>query len=67
MARLLRGTNDVAVSKGRPEGYLRNAVVRLLFESADEGGGLLGYGGVNPHRIHDGMRKLRMGIQDQIA
>jgi len=28
---------------------------------------ILGYGGANAHQIHDGVRKLRMRVQGQIA
>jgi len=40
----------------------------VCYSNAPTRGGLiLGYGGANEHQIHDGIRKLRMGVQGQLA
>jgi GntR family transcriptional regulator / MocR family aminotransferase len=63
VALLPRGTNDVAVSKKAAEkGISAIPLSTCYLEPPTRGGLILGYGGVNAHQIHDGIRKLRMSV-----
>jgi GntR family transcriptional regulator/MocR family aminotransferase len=68
VALLPRGTNDVAVSKKAAQRALSAMPLSVCYSNAPTRGGLiLGYGGANAHQIHDGIRKLRICVQGQIA
>ena len=68
VALLPRGTNDVAMSRKAAQGGISAMPLSVCYSKAPTRGGLiLGYGGANTRQIHDGIRKLRMGVQDQIA
>ncbi len=68
VALLPPGTDDVAVSrKAAEKGISAIPLSTCYLEPPTTGGLILGYGGANAHQIHDGIRKLRMSIQDQIA
>jgi GntR family transcriptional regulator/MocR family aminotransferase len=68
VALLPRGTNDVAMSRRAAQGGISAMPLSVCYSKAPTRGGLiLGYGGANTRQIHDGIRKLRMGVQDQIA
>jgi GntR family transcriptional regulator/MocR family aminotransferase len=65
---LPRGTNDVVVSKKAAQRALSAMPLSVCHSNAPTRGGLiLGYGGANAHQIHDGIRKLRICVQGQIA
>jgi GntR family transcriptional regulator / MocR family aminotransferase len=65
---LPRGTDDVAVSRKAAQRGISAMPLSVCYSKAPTRGGLiLGYGGANAHQIHDGIRKLRMGVQGQIA
>jgi len=68
VALLPPGTNDVAVSrKAAREGVSAMPLSICYSKPPTRGGLILGYGGANAHQIHDGIRKLRMSVQGQIA
>jgi GntR family transcriptional regulator / MocR family aminotransferase len=68
VAMLPRGTNDVAVSRKAAQRGISAMPLSVCYSKAPTRGGLiLGYGGGNAHQIHDGIRKLRMSVQGQIA
>lgn len=68
VALLPRGTNDVAVSRKAAQRGISAMPLSVCYSKAPTRGGLiLGYGGTNAHRIHDGNRKLRMSVLGQIA
>jgi GntR family transcriptional regulator/MocR family aminotransferase len=68
LALLPPGINDVKVS--RHAAQRRISVMPLsscCLEPPARGGLILGYGGVNPHQIYDGIRRLRMSLEKRIA
>jgi GntR family transcriptional regulator/MocR family aminotransferase len=68
LALLPPGMNDVKVS--RHAAQRRISVMPLsscCLEPPARGGLILGYGGVNPHQIYDGIRRLRMSVEKRIA
>jgi GntR family transcriptional regulator / MocR family aminotransferase len=68
LALLPAGVNDVKVS--RHAAQRRISVMPLsscCLEPPARGGLILGYGGVNPHQIYDGIRRLRMSVEKRIA
>jgi GntR family transcriptional regulator/MocR family aminotransferase len=68
VALLPRGTNDVEVSRKAAQRGISAMPLSVCYSKAPTRGGLiLGYGGANAHQIHDGIRKLRMSVQGQIA
>jgi GntR family transcriptional regulator/MocR family aminotransferase len=68
VALLPRGTNDVAVSrKAAQKGISAIPLSTCYLKPPARGGLILGYGGANLHQIHDGISKLRMSVQGQIA
>jgi GntR family transcriptional regulator/MocR family aminotransferase len=65
---LPRGTNDVALSRKAAQRGISAMPLSVCYSKAPTRDGLiLGYGGANAHQIHDGIRKLRMGVQGQFA
>ena len=65
---LPRGTDDVAVSRKAAQRGISAMPLSVCYSKAPTRGGLvLGYGGANAHQIHDGIRKLRICVQGQIA
>ncbi len=65
---LPRGTNDVAVSRKAAQRGISAMPLSVCYSKAPTRDGMiLGYGGANAHQIHDGIRKLRMGVQGQFA
>ncbi len=68
VALLPRGTNDVAVSRKAAEKGVSAMPLSTCYLTPPKRGGLiLGYGGANSHQIYDGISKLRMSVQGQIA
>jgi GntR family transcriptional regulator/MocR family aminotransferase len=68
VALLPRGANDVAVSmKAAEMGISAIPLSSCYLTPPTRGGLILGYGGANAHQIHDGIRKLRICVQGQIA
>src|SRR5713226_9169144 len=68
VALLPPGTNDVAVSRKAAQKGVSAMPLSICYSKPPTRGGLiLGYGGANAHQIHDGIRKLRMSVQGQIA
>jgi GntR family transcriptional regulator/MocR family aminotransferase len=68
VALLPPGTNDVAVSKKAAQmGISAMPLSSCYLKPTTKSGLILGYGGANAHQIHDGIRKLRMSVRDQIA
>ncbi len=68
VALLPRGTNDVAVSrKAAEKGVSALPLSTCYLTPPTRGGLILGYGGANSHQICDGISKLRMSVQGQIA
>jgi GntR family transcriptional regulator/MocR family aminotransferase len=68
VALLPRGTDDVAVSRKAAQRGISAMPLSVCYSKAPTRGGLvLGYGGANAHQIHDGIRKLRICVQGQIA
>jgi GntR family transcriptional regulator/MocR family aminotransferase len=68
VALLPRGTNDVAVSrKAAQRAISAQPLSTCYLRPPTRGGLILGYGGVNAHQIHEGIRKLRICVQGQIA
>ncbi len=68
LALLPPGINDVAVS--RQAAQRRISVMPLsscCLKPPTRGGLILGYGGANAQQIHEGMRKLRMIVENQTA
>ncbi len=64
VALLELGTDDVAVSTRAAErGICAMPLSSCYMRPPVRGGLILGYGGVNLHQIHDGIRELRMSIQ----
>jgi GntR family transcriptional regulator / MocR family aminotransferase len=67
-ALLPRATNDVAASKKAAQmGISAIPLSTCYLEPPTRAGLILGYGGTNAHQIHEGIRKLRMGVFGQIA
>jgi GntR family transcriptional regulator/MocR family aminotransferase len=65
---LPRGINDVAVSKhAAQKGISAIPLSTCYLEPPIRGGLILGYGGTNARQIHEGIRKLRMSVEDQVA
>jgi GntR family transcriptional regulator/MocR family aminotransferase len=65
---LPRGTDDVAVSRKAAQRGISAMPLSVCYSKAPTRNGLiLGYGGANAHQIHDGIRKLRICVQGQIA
>jgi GntR family transcriptional regulator/MocR family aminotransferase len=63
VALLPPGTDDVAVSKRAAQSGISATPLSTCYLMTPARSGLiLGYGGVNPHQIHDGVRKLTMSI-----
>ena len=61
-------TDDVAVSRKAAQKGISAMPLSVCYSKAPTRGGLiLGYGGANAHQTHDGIRKLRMSVQGQIA
>ena len=55
------GTDDVAVSKEAARRRVSATPLSACYLKPPKRAGLiLGYGGANPHQLHDGVRKLRM-------
>jgi GntR family transcriptional regulator/MocR family aminotransferase len=68
VAVLPRGANDVKVSKQAAQSGISAMPLSVCYSKAPTRGGLiLGYGGANAHQIRDGIRKLRICVQGQIA
>jgi GntR family transcriptional regulator/MocR family aminotransferase len=68
VALLPTGTSDVAVSRKAAQGGISAQPLSTCYLRPPTRGGLiLGYGGANAHQIHDGIRKLKMSVQAQIA
>ncbi len=68
VALLQRGINDVEVSRKAAHRGISAMPLSVCYSKAPTRGGLiLGYGGANAHQIHDGIRKLRMTVEGQIA
>jgi GntR family transcriptional regulator/MocR family aminotransferase len=68
VALLPSGTDDVAVSRKAAQKVISAMPLSICYLKPPTRGGLiLGYGGANSHQIHDGIRKLRMSVQGQIA
>ena len=68
LALLPPGISDVAIS--RHAAQKRISVMPLsscCLKPPARGGLILGYGGVNAHQIHDGIRRLRMSVEHRIA
>jgi GntR family transcriptional regulator/MocR family aminotransferase len=64
VALLPSGTDDVAVSRRAAQRGISAMPLSVCYLKPPARGGLiLGYGGTNPHQIHDGIRKLRMSVQ----
>lgn len=64
VALLPPGTSDVAVSrKAAQRGISATPLSTCYLRPPARAGLILGYGGVNAHQIHDGVRKLRMSVQ----
>ena len=60
------GTNDVAVSRRAAQRGISATPLSTCYLSPPARAGLiLGYGGANAHQIYDGIRKLRMSLQDR--
>jgi GntR family transcriptional regulator/MocR family aminotransferase len=65
VALLPRGTNDVVVSRKAAQRGISAMPLSVCYSRPPSRGGLmLGYGGVNARQIHDGIRELRMSLQD---
>jgi GntR family transcriptional regulator/MocR family aminotransferase len=63
-ALLASGTDDVAVSKDAARrGISATPLSTCYLRPPARTGVILGYGGSNPHQIHDGIRKLNMSVQ----
>jgi GntR family transcriptional regulator / MocR family aminotransferase len=61
-------TDDVAVSREAGQrGISAMPLSSCYLKPPPRGGLILGYGGANAPEIHDGIRKLRMSLQDRIA
>jgi GntR family transcriptional regulator/MocR family aminotransferase len=59
------GMSDVAVAvKAGRMGISAMPLSTCYSRPPARGGLILGYGGVNAHQIHDGIRKLRKCVQD---
>ncbi len=57
------GTDDVSVSKNAAENGISAIPLSSCYLKAPKRGGLiLGYGGVNPRQIQDGIHKLRISV-----
>src|SRR5258708_23076533 len=68
VALLQRGINDVEVSRKAAHRGISAMPLSVCYSKAPTRGGLiLGYGGANAHQIHDGIRKLSMTLEGQIA
>jgi GntR family transcriptional regulator/MocR family aminotransferase len=68
VALLPLGTDDLAVSRtAAQKGISAMPLSTCYLRPPTRGGLILGYGGANAHQIHDGMRKLRMSVEDHIA
>jgi len=68
VALLPPGTNDVAISRKAAQKGISAMPLSICYSKPPTRGGLiLGYGGANAHQIHDGIRKLRMSVQGEIA
>jgi GntR family transcriptional regulator/MocR family aminotransferase len=64
VAMLPPGVNDVAVSRRAARmGVSATPLSTCYLKPQARGGLILGYGGVNAHQIHQGVRKLRMSLQ----
>jgi GntR family transcriptional regulator/MocR family aminotransferase len=60
------GTNDVAVSRRAAQrGISATPLSTCYLRPPARAGLILGYGGANAHQIYDGIRKLRMSLQDR--
>jgi GntR family transcriptional regulator/MocR family aminotransferase len=65
VALLPPGANDVAVSrKAAQMGVSAMPLSTCYLTPPARGGLILGYGGTNAHQIRDGVRKLRMSVQE---
>jgi GntR family transcriptional regulator/MocR family aminotransferase len=65
VALLPPGVNDVAVSRKAAERGISAMPLSSCYSKPPARGGLiLGYGGNNVHKIRDGVRKLRMSVQE---
>lgn len=65
VALLSSGINDVAVSGKAAERGISAMPLSICYSKPPTRGGLiLGYGGNNAHQIRDGVRKLRMSVQE---
>jgi GntR family transcriptional regulator / MocR family aminotransferase len=63
VALLPPGTDDVTVSKKAAQRGISAMPLSVCYLKPPARGGLiLGYGGVNTHQIHDGIRKLRLSV-----
>jgi GntR family transcriptional regulator/MocR family aminotransferase len=62
------GVNDQAVSRNAAQRGISAMPLSSCYSKPPARGGLiLGYGGTNAHQIRDGIRKLKMSVQSQIA
>jgi len=65
VALLRTSTNDVVVSRNAAQRGISAIPLSICYSKPPTRGGLiLGYGGANAHQIHDGIRKLRMSVED---
>jgi GntR family transcriptional regulator/MocR family aminotransferase len=63
VALLPLGADDVSVSQSAARNDISAMPLSSCYLNAPERGGLiLGYGGVNPQQIQDGVRKLRVSV-----
>jgi GntR family transcriptional regulator / MocR family aminotransferase len=68
VALLPPATDDVSVSKHAAQNGISAMPLSACYLNPPKRGGLiLGYGGVNPRQIQDGIRELRVSIQGLIA
>jgi GntR family transcriptional regulator / MocR family aminotransferase len=68
LALLPPGRNDLQVSRHAAQEHI--SVMPLsscCLQPPARGGLILGYGGVNAHQIYDGIRRLRVSIEDCVA
>lgn len=66
VAMLPPGVNDVAVSrKAAQMGISATPLSTCYLKPPERGGLILGYAGANENQIHDGVRKLRISLQDR--
>ena len=68
VALLPPGSNDFAVSRRAGQNGVSAMPLSTCYSQRPNRGGLiLGYGGANARQIHEGIRKLRTSMQDEVA